>query len=394
MAAKSPTRGRRGPPPDDFFRNIPAHLPLILCVYDLSETRAVCLNRPFWEVTGYSPARLQSASGNFLCEILHPDDHPAIERASARFSAAKNGEVIESEFRVRTADGRSPWLHSRFIVISRRTDGSPRLLMVLAEDVTRRHEADTQDLARSQQLEQEQEHLRQLLELNERERRLVAYEIHDGFVQDVVSAQLAIDQMLDRLLKTDPESVPQLLRVRAFVRKAIDESRRLVSELRPSAIDDGGLVEAIEFLVSEAESAHRLQVTFTRPRKFPPLSPLLIRGLVRIVQEALTNVRRHAKTNQAAIRLALIDGRVELQIEDQGVGFDPFRVPAGHYGLEGMRARADAFNGQLTIRSKTGEGTLITAVVPIQPARDGAAAQLPPKRAPRPSAKGRKKRRK
>ena len=225
----------------------------------------------------------------------------------------------------------------------------------------------------SHPIEREQLRLRQLLELSERERRLIAYDIHDGFVQDVVGAQLGIDAMLDRLAATDPESVPPLLRVRAFVRKAIDEARRVVSELRPATGDDTGLVEAIQFLVNEAETTSRLEVKFVYPDNFERLSPLLERSLVRIVQESLTNVKRHAQTKQAEVRLARTGKNIRLQIEDGGIGFELSSVPAGHYGLEGIRERARAFGGKTTIRSRPGHGTLITVIVPAEKS----AAEIP-----------------
>jgi two-component system sensor histidine kinase DegS len=218
---------------------------------------------------------------------------------------------------------------------------------------------------------------------------MVAYDVHDGFVQDVVAAQLAIDNMLDHLAAADPESVPPLLRVRAFVRRAIDEARRVVSELRPSPTDDGGLIEAIQFLVNEAEVAHRLDVQFTYPDHFPDLSPLLVRALVRIVQEALNNIRRHARIQEATVHLSLDGNRIQLEVRDRGMGFSPDQVPAGRYGLEGMRERARVFGGRTSIRSGPKMGARITVVVPIEAPPEGTPPS-PPKRAPRPSVKNRR----
>jgi signal transduction histidine kinase len=182
------------------------------------------------------------------------------------------------------------------------------------------------------------------------------------------------------------------LRVRAFVRKAIDEARRMVSELRPALADDGGLIEAIQFLVGEAEAAHRMQVTFKYPQDFPALSPLQVQGLARIVQEALSNVHRHAGTSRAAIRLKRSGRQIELYVQDRGLGFDPANVPAGHYGLEGMRERAKAFGGTLTIRSAKGEGTRITVLVPVEEQPAGTASSQRPRPVPRPSARNPRKR--
>jgi signal transduction histidine kinase len=219
-------------------------------------------------------------------------------------------------------------------------------------------------------IESEHQRLRRLLELSERDRLLVAYDIHDGFVQDVVSAQLGIDAMLDRLAATDPESVAPLLRVRAFVRKAIDEARRVVSELRPATIEDRGLVEAIQFLADEADTAGHLQVKFTYPEGFERMSLMLEHSLARIVQESLTNIKRHADTNHAEIRLEKIGKKIRLQVKDQGVGFDLAAIEPGHYGLEGIRERARVFGGKTVIDSQPGRGTLISVVVPVDQPED------------------------
>jgi signal transduction histidine kinase len=212
----------------------------------------------------------------------------------------------------------------------------------------------------------EHQQLRRLLELSERERLLVAYDIHDGFVQDVVSAQLGIDTMLDHLAASDPDSVAPLLRVRAFIRKAIAEARRVVSELRPATIEDRGLVEAIQFLVDEADTAGHLEVDFSYPADFSRLSLLLERSLARIVQESLTNVTRHARTKHAEIRLKRVGNKIHLEIEDRGIGFDIAAVEPGHFGLEGIRERARVFDGETIIDSQLGRGTLISVVVPAE----------------------------
>jgi signal transduction histidine kinase len=205
-----------------------------------------------------------------------------------------------------------------------------------------------------------------LLELSERELQLVAYDIHDGFVQHVLAAQMAIDAMLDRLATTDPPSMAALLRVRAHVRQAIDESRGVVSELRRATSDSEGLVESIQSLIDEIKTNHGLGVEFSFPQSLPVLSPLLSRSLGRIVQEALTNICKYAQTQSASVRLSVSGGRLRLEVEDRGIGFDPASVPPGRFGLEGMRHRARAFSGRTTIRSRPNVGTRITVIVPIK----------------------------
>jgi signal transduction histidine kinase len=289
---------------------------------------------------------------------------------------------------VRNASGEWRCLRRRETVFSRHPDGSPHLILCAADDITRDRPIE-ESHAPSAPVEFEQQRLARLLELNEKERRMVAYDVHDGFVQDVLGAQLAIDNMLDRLAVTDPESVPSLLRVRAFVRRAIDEARRVVSELRPAPTEDGGLVEAIQFLVNEADAA-QLRVKFSFPKRFIQLSPLLVRALTRIVQEALTNVRRHAHTPDASVELTHRDDRIRLEISDRGSGFDVTSVPAGHFGLEGMKERARVFGGRTTIESRIGVGTRVIVEIPLD-SPPVEAEEYPSPGARRPSVKKRRR---
>lgn len=235
-------------------------------------------------------------------------------------------------------------------------------------------------VSHGQSPDDQRERVLRILDLQERERMLIAYDIHDGFVQDVLSAQIGIDGMLDRLAATDPESVPPLLKVRQLVRKAIDEARRVVCVLRPATSDDRGLAESIQLLVSEAETTHRLQVRFTYPADFPALPSSTSGILVRIVQESLNNIKRHSGAHEAHVRLTHTAREIRLEIEDKGSGFDPATVPPGRFGLEGIRQRALVLSGKATIRSRPGQGTVVTVVLPWK--RAASTKRKPASRAP------------
>jgi signal transduction histidine kinase len=208
-------------------------------------------------------------------------------------------------------------------------------------------------------------HLRQLLALQDRERRILACEIHDGFVQDVVAAQIAIDSLLERLLRTDPEAVEQLLRIRAMVRRGIDQARSMVGELRPPLVDELTLANAIQYLVEQEQVHRRLDVRFSHNLGSLLLEPLLQSSIVRIVRESLNNVVRHAQTKDAEVKATLRDGRVRVEIIDRGIGFDLNQVAPGHYGLSGIRERARLFGGKASIRSRPGKGTRVAVEFPV-----------------------------
>ena len=154
--------------------------------------------------------------------------------------------------------------------------------------------------------------------------------------------------------------------VRGLLRKAINEGRRMITELRPMIIDELGIVEALNYLVEEEQASERLTVAFTHDVSFHRLDPMLEGTLFRIVQESLNNVRRHAKVSEAKVRLKQNDSIVGVEIEDSGVGFQVDNVGDQHFGLEGIRERARLIGGKATIASVPGQGTVVSVTLPIQ----------------------------
>lgn len=206
-----------------------------------------------------------------------------------------------------------------------------------------------------------EDNLRRLLALQERERRLLACEIHDTFVQELVTAQLAIDQLVEHLLKSDPESVESLLKIRARVRKAMDDARVLIGELRPADLDHLNLPDSIQDVVDQVNAQHHLDVRLVQMPGKLEVDPVLKASIVRVVQEALHNVARHAKTKQATVQLAQVGQKIRISVTDPGVGFDPKKVGGDRFGLAGIRERAQLFGGKATVRSRPGGGTTVTA---------------------------------
>lgn len=146
--------------------------------------------------------------------------------------------------------------------------------------------------------------------------------------------------------------------------KVIAEAHRLDGEICPVITDEQNLVEAIARLIAESGRGGRLQVEFKRDIQSERMDPLLQENIFRIVQEALTNVKRHSRSKTAEIGLWQRDGALLLEIEDQGVGFDPNGVPDGRFGLKGIRERARLFGGRASIQSAPGEGTRILVELP------------------------------
>ncbi|OHB68408.1 MAG: hypothetical protein A2V70_17210 [Planctomycetes bacterium RBG_13_63_9] len=148
------------------------------------------------------------------------------------------------------------------------------------------------------------------------------------------------------------------------VRKSVNEARRLIGGLRPPILDDLGVVPAIEYLAQD-QLADGPAISFTAEVQFDRLEPLLEATIYRIVQEAITNVKRHSRSDRAEIRLTQEGDRIHVEVRDWGVGFDPASVVGNRFGLQGIRERARLMRGRAEIDSAPGTGTRIFVDLPV-----------------------------
>ncbi len=244
-------------------------------------------------------------------------------------------------------------------------------LVMLAQDITQQKQA-------VKKLQAEETLLHDLLELQDRERRLVAYEIHDGFIQDVVGARMILQGFRKSHDDDDPGLQKRLDTAVSLMARAINEGRRLISELRPMIIDEMGIVDAIDYLIGEEESRGGLEFRFTHRMQLDRLPPLVQATIFRIVREAVTNARRHGRATCVEIRLTQIGTQeVIIEIQDNGTGFDPNDVPNDRFGLAGIRERARLFGGGATIESELGKGTRITVKIALDSPPDVPHAEQP-----------------
>jgi len=203
----------------------------------------------------------------------------------------------------------------------------------------------------------------------EDERSRLARELHDETVQ----ALIALDQrtqMIERICKRDPQAAAvKLSELRTMTATTIDEVRRVIRALRPIYLEDLGLVPALEMLTQALTERDGLAVTFAVEGEVGRLAPERELALYRIVQEALNNVVKHAQAKQVLVKLRYADA-LQVSIKDDGRGFlIPDRVDAltelGHFGLVGMRERAELIGAQLIVQSTPGVGTTIELSLPL-----------------------------
>jgi two-component system, NarL family, sensor histidine kinase DevS len=205
----------------------------------------------------------------------------------------------------------------------------------------------------------EQRRLRESMAAAEQERRRWARELHDETLQGLAGFQVLLSSALRR---GDPQQLEGA--VRAAVEQIgteIEKLRMLITELRPAALDELGLQPALESLAGRVAAVEGIevetQVFLEQDRR---LGAELETAVYRLVQEALTNVVKHAGAERVTIDISSRDGGVELTVRDDGMGFDP-AAPREGFGLTGMRERVGLLNGTLEIDSRPGEGTTVQA---------------------------------
>ena len=228
----------------------------------------------------------------------------------------------------------------------------------LKEEVARRAEAEGA-------LREEQRHLSSVLAIYEKDRQLVAYDIHDGFVQTAAAASMGMQAALAAYPSDPDRALEQVASALQLLQQSLAQVRSLVRGLRPAELEEAGLVAAIGQLVRDTESSSRVRVQWSPQVSFERLSPALEMSIFRIVQEALTNAVRHSKSERVAVAMQQSGGTIQLRIEDWGIGFDVSAAKVGHYGLEGIRERARLFGGAARIDSAAGKGTRIDVNLPV-----------------------------
>jgi signal transduction histidine kinase len=223
--------------------------------------------------------------------------------------------------------------------------------------------------ARTQELEDAHEHLRShssqvSLEVEQARRRL-AVDLHDGIGQ-----LLALLNIKLGLIRKDPEVEtlePRLEEVESLIAEAREQSREMTWQLSPPVLYEVGLVAAVRWLAKDIERRYGLRVTVEEAGECSPLDAATGISLFRSVSELLINVAKHAKIDNAVVRVSSWGNVIMIVVEDRGVGFDPSSIQS-EYGLFSIRERLHYLDGELRVASKPGEGTRITLVAPVETA--------------------------
>ncbi|HEX6427511.1 MAG TPA: PAS domain S-box protein [Niastella sp.] len=340
------------------FRNISEQLPIPICVFsEKGETRF--LNNAFIDTFGYSKEDIPTRK-EWLTKA-YPDDNLRNQVIANREWAIKRTlgntrATYITQYEVTCKDGTKKNIEF-FVSVGNKN------VYVVANDITGKVMAE-------QELKQSHRQLRELAShlenIREEERKHISREIHDELGQQLTLLKLDLLQMSKKLPPDAQEMIEKMKQADQLLVETMRSVRKIATQLRPSLLDNLGLVSALEWQSREFEKNFGIHTIFESLLIEPQFSTKQSNALFRIYQEALTNIARHANATQVDAVLSQEGDKFVLEIRDNGKGFRKEDMTGKKtLGLEGMHERALMIEGDFRIESKPGHGTYIHISVPI-----------------------------
>ncbi|MGA2880319.1 MAG: PAS domain S-box protein [Bryobacteraceae bacterium] len=326
---------------------------------------------PMYEkVCGRSCESLYSAGPDFVG--LHPDDRAWLMEMTPRLAEKE----FEIEYRIVTQDGDIRWLRDRGFPI-RNPSGKVYRIGGVAEDITDRKEAEDRLKASSEQLRALSANLQSA---REQEAARIAHQIHDemgGILTGLRWELEAMKKMIDEPADAWPlKAVMQakLATMLGLTDSTLNVVRRIASELRPSILDDLGLMEAVEWQTEQFQARTGIECRCHCSLPSIPLDEVQSTAVFRILQEALTNIIRHAQATRVAVAMMVENEMFTVTVTDNGRGITPEEMRSRNsLGLLGMQERAHLIGGRVDIVGLKGTGTTLHVLVPLARAESAGA---------------------
>ncbi|MEI8170140.1 MAG: PAS domain-containing protein [Rhodoferax sp.] len=347
----------------DRLQKIAGHIPGVVYQYLLRPDGSSCFpfaSEKIKSIYRLSPEEVREDAAKVFA-IIHPDDHVAI--TVSILQSAQDLTAWSHEYRVRFEDGTVRWLLGN--ALPQRQDDGGTLWHGFITDITERRQVEETLRDHSRQLRALSRHV---LQAQETERRRLAIELHDELGQSLTAIKINL-QAHERFKDQMPSDLfAENIRI---VEDALQQVRRLSLALRPSMLDDLGLLPALRWIAEQSAARGGFTVTIDSAIPLERLAPEIETACFRIVQEALTNIIRHAHAARVAIELLQEGGSLLLCVRDDGVGFDiaamhERALAGGSIGVLGMQERAVLIGGELEIVSNATKGSAIRVRCPMR----------------------------
>jgi PAS domain S-box-containing protein len=322
-------------------------------VYTLDPSgRFTSVNDAATRVLGYSSDEILQMN---VADVVVPAQ-------AAHLREAIDGVDSTNEFDLIARDGR----HVTLEVSSQPVYRAGQLVGIqgIARDVTERRRLEEERAQHARELSA------RILQAQEEERKRIARELHDETAQALSVLLANLDLLEDRVPPNGEQVRDGLQRVAVLARRALDQVRGISHDLRPSILDDAGLLPALDWLAREYEQNYGGSVrVLSDPSVEGLLSPDKELAIFRIAQEAMTNSGKHGASRSVSVTLSRRGSGAQLVVQDNGHGFDVRHAPRpgkdGHLGLYGIRERAALLDGTVNIASRVGQGTTVVVEIPL-----------------------------
>ena len=307
-------------------------------------------------LVGYAPATLRRQEIG-LRSLVHPDDKAGYHQTQDRALEADSDWSWQG--RIMTREGRQRWAEIK--AISRRLEDGTVVWDGIVWDISESKRIELELAASREQLRELSAHLESV---REEEKARIAREVHDELGQMLTVLKLETSMCELAYAQLDPGLNDRLNSMKKLIAQLFQLVRDVATALRPPILD-AGIASAIEWQARRFEARTQIPCLVQVPEHLPALSDAKAIGLFRILQEALTNVMRHAQAHTVELTLVIEGEDLCLTISDDGVGFVPVSGRPTSFGVVGMRERVLMLGGTLRLESVVGEGTTLCARVPL-----------------------------
>lgn len=304
------------------------------------------------EITGYASTSFLLNKINIRSLIVESDRDQVIQ--TIRNAASYNMEY-EIKYRIYNREGKEIWVWEKGVFLPHLEEGKEPLFEGIIMDIT--------ELVRM-----EDRLLSATLAAEDRERKRLALELHDGVQQVIVSSLFHFKSLQEHHLgKLDKEMVESFEEGLSLLMHSLEEIRAISHNIMPKSIYDLGLVSSVEGLIARIQKGRGPTVDFFENLNDYRLAQNIELNVFRLIQESINNILKYAKAQEIWIEIYMKGGILEVTIEDNGIGFDTevFNEFRHSFGLAAMKSRVAAIHGKFTLQSKVGLGTKISATIPL-----------------------------
>ena len=325
------------------------------CIVVITDQKGVIkhLNDNFSRISKYSYSELLGQDHRII-----NSGHHSKEFMRELWVTIANGNTWRGEIKNKAKDGTYYWLDTT-IVPFLNDEGKPYQYLSIRFEITEKKKAEEVLAAKTNELLKLNAYLQTI---REEERKHIAREVHDELGQLASAIKIDLDWIAPKTTPMDEMANMRIAHANKTIEILIGTIRKIASSLRPSVLDDFGLVSALEWQCREFQNLNGIRCTFTYEFEDKGLNADIATELFRIAQESLTNVMRHSKADTVLVNLTEDDKYIFLTVKDNGIGFDTEKKK-NTLGLIGLRERAISVGGQLIINSNSGEGTTVFVTI-------------------------------